>query len=478
MAGRSAWAGLGAACACVVLGACGGGGGGSSGRTAASTATTGPAPAPAPRPHLADTTCNGLPRFRCAELTVPLHRRGPRAGDGRRLRLAVAIQRGPRPTRGDLVLLTGGPGQPARAFGPRTVRRWGRALDGYRLVLLDQRGTGDNALQCPALQRAMGTSDLAVPPRAAVRACAATLDGDRDAYATADTVADLDDLRAALGDDRWVLVGVSYGTFVAERYALTHPGRVRGLVLDSVLPQAGAELLERVPLRATGRVLRAVCRAEAAPCAGDPAADLSAVVRARPALGPPLFDTLTALSIGVPQLRAVPGILHRARQGDVDPLTRLLRAVRAAEHAPASLLSQGLHAATLCADSPAPWGGSAATEAQRLRALRRVRATLRPADTAPFPPSTALHQGLLVACRWWPPMPAAPAPPPGPIRATALLLAGDRDLSTPLEWARGQARAMPRSTLFVAAGAGHSVLSRAPGNAGRAPLTRFLQRLR
>jgi pimeloyl-ACP methyl ester carboxylesterase len=475
MAVRNAGAVLGAACACVALGACGGAGGG--GGTTGPATTTAPAPAAAPAPRLADTTCNGLPAFRCAELTVPVHRRGPRAGDGRTLKLAVALQRGARPARGDLVLLTGGPGQPARAFGPRTVRRWGRALDGYRLVLLDQRGTGDNALDCAALQRAMGTSDLTVPPRAAVQACATTLDGDRDAYATADSVADLDDLRAALGDDRWVLAGISYGTFVAERYALAHPGHVRGLVLDSVVPQAGAALLERVPLRATGRVLRAVCRAEAAPCAGDPAADLSAVVRARPALGPPLFDALTALSIGVPQLRAVPSMLHRARQGDRGPLTRLLRAVGAAQHAPAALLSQGLHAATLCADSPAPWGGPDASDAERVRALARTRATLRPAETAPFPPSTALRQGLLVTCRWWPPLPAPPPPPPGPIRAPALLVAGDRDLSTPLEWARGQARSMPRSTLFVAAGAGHSVLSRAPGNAGRAPLTRFLQRL-
>lgn len=478
MAGRSAWAVLGAACACAALSACGGDGGGGRSDPGTRAAPTTNAVAPAAPPRLADTTCNGLPGFRCAELTVPLHRRGPRAGDGRQLRLAVAIQRGPRGARGDLVLLTGGPGQPARAFGPRTVSRWGDALDGYRLVLLDQRGTGDTALQCPALQRAMGTSDLAVPPRAAVRACAATLGGDREAYATADSVADLDALRAALGDDRWVLAGVSYGTLVAERYALAHPARVRGLVLDSVVPQSGAELLERVPLRATARVLRAVCRAEAAPCAGDPAGDLAAVMRARPALGSPLFDTLTALSIGVPQLRAVPAILRRARQGDLGPLTRLLRAVRDAEQAPAAALSQGLHAATLCADSPAPWGGPGASEAARVRALDRVRATLRTAATAPFAPSTALHQGLLLTCRWWPPMPAPPPPAPGPIRAPALLLAGDRDLSTPLEWARGQARAMPRATLVVAAGAGHSVLSRAAGDAGRAPLTRFLQALR
>jgi len=38
-----------------------------------------------------------------------------------------------------------------RLFEPAVVRD-------YRLVLIDQRGTGGGALQCPQLQRVMGTS--------------------------------------------------------------------------------------------------------------------------------------------------------------------------------------------------------------------------------------------------------------------------------------------------------------------------------
>jgi pimeloyl-ACP methyl ester carboxylesterase len=458
--------------ACAALAGCGGGGG------APPTTTTAAHPAPrAPAPGLTAAACSELPGFRCAQLEVPLHRRGPRAHDGDRLTLDVAVQRGDPAPRGDLVLLSGGPGQPAQAFGPRTLRRWGDALRGYRLVLLDQRGTGENALDCDALQRAVGSSDLTVPPRAAVLACARTLGEQRDAYATADTVADLDALRSALGDERWVLAGVSYGSFVALRYALAHPGRTRGLVLDSVVPQDGVELLERVPLRATARVLRAVCRGEASPCAGDPASDLAALLRRRPELGPGIFDALTALSIGAPRLAQVPALVHRARAGDLGPLRALLAAVRRAEAAPEQLLSQGLHAATLCADSPAPWGGPQAGEAARTAALARARAAVKPADTAPFPPSTALRQGLLLTCRWWPPVAAPPAPAAGPVRAPTLLLNGDRDLSTPLEWARAQARVMPRARLFVATGAGHSVLSRDARNRARPVLRAFLQGL-
>ena len=46
-------------------------------------------------------------------------------------------------------------------------------------------------------------------------------------------VADADALRAQLGHERVVLLGHSYGGFLALRYALAHPERVRALVLVS-----------------------------------------------------------------------------------------------------------------------------------------------------------------------------------------------------------------------------------------------------
>ena len=63
-----------------------------------------------------------------------------------------------------------------------------------------------------------------VPSADAVRECAATIGPDRRFYSTSDTVADIDMLRAALGVRTMVVDGVSYGTYVAERYALAHRG--------------------------------------------------------------------------------------------------------------------------------------------------------------------------------------------------------------------------------------------------------------
>jgi pimeloyl-ACP methyl ester carboxylesterase len=49
---------------------------------------------------------------------------------------------------------------------------------------------------------------------------------------TADTVADLERLRVALGDDQLSFVGYSYGTFLGASYAEAHPDKVRAFVLD------------------------------------------------------------------------------------------------------------------------------------------------------------------------------------------------------------------------------------------------------
>lgn len=450
--------------ACCVAAGCGGG---AAPRT---TTTTAAAAAPGALARLRPATgCAAPPSFRCLAYAVPLHRRGPHVGDGRTLTLRVAVQKAPGP-KGDLLLLSGGPGQPGIPFAARMQSRLRGAIDGYRLVFVDQRGTGATAIDCPALQREAGTSDVAAPSERAVVACARSLGDARDAYATADTVADLDALRRALGLDAWVVGGISYGTFVAERLALAHPRATAGLVLDSVVPQAGAELLLRDPERATGRVLRAVCGRA---CVGD----LRTLLRASGPLGPRVLDALVGRSIGVPRFGDVGAVLHAAVTTSRRPLARYLRAGEPA--VPPRVFSTGLHAATLCADSPAPWpGASSAAPAVRASAADAQQARMGPRATDPFPVSTSFAQGLFVTCRAWPVTPAPPAPDPNArIAAPALLLAGDRDLSTPLEWARAQAARMPRARLVVVRGAGHSVLSREAGTAGRDALRRFLARL-
>jgi pimeloyl-ACP methyl ester carboxylesterase len=55
-----------------------------------------------------------------------------------------------------------------------------------------------------------------------------------------------------------------------------------------------------------------------------------------------------------------------------------------------------------------------------------------------------------------------------------LLVNGDHDLSTPLEWARQELALTTRGKLVVVPGAGHSTQSRAASDAARSAVASFL----
>jgi proline-specific peptidase len=110
-----------------------------------------------------------------------------------------------------LALINGGPGGTHHYFHP-----WfSRAADYARVIYYDQRGTG--------------LSDFAPG---------------EDGYSVEQAVEDLDRLRQALDIDSWVLLGYSYGGFLAQYYATTHPEHVAGLVLVGAHPGLSADLGE------------------------------------------------------------------------------------------------------------------------------------------------------------------------------------------------------------------------------------------
>ena len=412
--------------------------------------------------------CPRLDDFTCSTLRVPLDHTRP---SGRSLDLAVASADNTEAPRGVLLFLTGGPGQPGIPFVRKVVTTLAPVLDDYRLVMFDQRGTGTNALVCPQLQRQLGDSDLFVPTGKAVRECADRVGDDRRFYSSADTVADIDLLRNALGVPSLAIDGVSYGTYVAERYAIAHPDRVTRLVLDSVVPHDGIDPFLTVPLHAAARVLRDVCADRQ--CPGDPATDLAAVVRARHD-GSDVLNTITIMEFVSSDYDGVPEALHAAAEGDMQPLERMIAGVRRGVQVPAKELSQGLHASTLCADGVWPWGSLAVPVPDRADDVGRAAAGLDPATLWPFDLATARGNGILATCLGWP-QTAVATPPLGALpRVPVLLLGGERDLSTPLEWLRQEAAATPGAQVVVVPNATHGVQTRATNDQGRQAVYDFL----
>jgi pimeloyl-ACP methyl ester carboxylesterase len=159
---------------------------------------------------------------------------------GRRIALNLAViparlrARDPDP----VVVFAGGPGQGAVSLASQVMPLFAKLNDSRDILLLDQRGTGQsNPLDCEddEEQPLQALFEDALP-ETVVAKCLEGLDADPTHYATPDAVADLEEVRAALGYDKLNLWGGSYGTRVALEYLRRHGERVRSMVLDGVAP--------------------------------------------------------------------------------------------------------------------------------------------------------------------------------------------------------------------------------------------------
>lgn len=191
----------------------------------------------------------------CASFIRP---ENPADPTGRKIHLRLALIRSPavRPAPDLVVFLAGGPGQSAIDTWPQTAPALRPVLEHRDVVLLDQRGTGgSHPLTCPKAKHAARTARARQAARskqqetttqrhalqaAMLRSCLAEIEKTSDPrdFTTTDFVDDLIALRHELGDPRFDLVGVSYGTLVAQQFAMRDPAGVRSLVLDSVVPNA------------------------------------------------------------------------------------------------------------------------------------------------------------------------------------------------------------------------------------------------
>ena len=138
-----------------------------------------------------------------------------------------------------LVFLQGGPGSEApRPSLPSTPPWLPRALQDFQVVMLDQRGTGRSTPVSSRVVRRDGALYGEVAGE-----LAGTTPAEQAAYLAhfrADEIVnDCELVRAALGADRWTVLGQSFGGFTTIHYLSTHATSLDGAIITGGLTAVG-----------------------------------------------------------------------------------------------------------------------------------------------------------------------------------------------------------------------------------------------
>ncbi|MDQ3617838.1 MAG: alpha/beta hydrolase [Pseudomonadota bacterium] len=404
----------------------------------------------------------------CATFEVPENRDAP---DGRQIALHIAWlpAGGARGGIGDPVFfLAGGPGQAATEHAASVDTALREVRKQRDIILIDQRGTGDsNPLDClDADGKPMSTDGLdETSPEALVefaRQCAASLEGRADPrfYTTTEAVQDLDAVRIALGVDRINLVGGSYGTRVAQQYAMRYPQHTRSLVLDGVAPNAlvvGGEfahtLEDALALQSAQCQRLPACqaryptdmRAQLRKVMLDLQASPVEVEYRDPGTGESRLDTVTADTVTglafvfsyAPQTAALlPLVIDEAAHGRYAPLMSLSQLMA---RSVGEQMTRGMQWSVLCAE-----------DAERFRA---------PADADTTILGAELAQMFFAPCAVWP-RGKRPADFNAPFKSDlpVLLLSGELDPVTPPRYGEQVLQNLPNGRHLVLDGQGHGAM--------------------
>lgn len=399
----------------------------------------------------------------CATYAVPEDRAKP---EGRKIALNIAWlqatgkgERMPDP----VFFLAGGPGQSAVETFPGLDPVFKEVRKQRDVILVDQRGTGkSNLLSCKAPD---GGDDAFDPSPEAMQAqattCAAELSKKADLrhYTTTDAIADLEAVRRAIGAEQVNLVGVSYGTRVAQQYAMRHPAATRSIVLDSPVPNAlGLGNIFARNLDDALALQFALCSKDPA-CKdklGDPRAELDVLLttlRANPvqlqyrdaSSGEMKQGTLRAETVaGLVRMYAymplasglLPKLIHEANAGRYENLMALSKMMSGDMQ---DAMAMGMQLSVICSED-------ANSMVVREEDANTVLGNLMPS-------------GMAAMCKAWP-KGAVPADFNQPLatKVPALVLAGEFDPVTPPRYGEEIVKSLANGRLFVLRGQGHSVI--------------------
>ncbi|MEP6907834.1 MAG: alpha/beta hydrolase, partial [Pseudoxanthomonas sp.] len=397
----------------------------------------------------------------CATLKVP---ENPAAPAGRKIGLKIAWIPAARDDAAEpdpVFMLAGGPGQSATESYPQTAPAFREILKKRHVILVDQRGTGgSNALSCKE-----NFDESALPSTDSVSAytqrCLAALSNRADPrfYSTTEAIQDLDAVRKAIGAAQINLVGISYGTRVAQQYAARYPQNTRTIVLDSVAPNSlvlGNEFSRN--LEDALDMQFALC-AKTPACVqrmGNPRAKLRALMT-KLETDPPLVNYRDSMTGESRQEQLTPGLvaglvrmyaymplaasllplqLNEAANGRYDALMSLSKML---SDQMSDSITMGMQLSVICTE-----------DGSELKANPADEDTLLGNDFAKY---------LAAECAVWPkgqrpvgfrkPL-ATPVP--------ALLLSGEFDPVTPPRYGDAVARTLPNGRHLILRGQGHNVI--------------------
>ena len=199
-------------------------------------------------------TIDGLAAY-CGTAMVPEDRL---TGTGPRIPVRVVVFPASSPHRmaDPIVWVAGGPGDSAVDWIPLVKPLF--FFNTHRaLIFIDQRGTGGaGGLTCPSFSSTVPDLSHKAALRASVDKCVARLKANLAFYTTAMAADDLHEVLGDLGYTRVNVVGISYGTTLAQVFLLRHPSMVRTMTLLSGtllsvpilerFPQSGQDALDTV----------------------------------------------------------------------------------------------------------------------------------------------------------------------------------------------------------------------------------------
>ncbi len=402
--------------------------------------------------------------LRCGTLRV-LENRSAASGRSIEIHVAIAPATGAKPLPDPVFFFYGGPGAAASDEAAKTERAWRTARERRDLVFIDQRGTGRSApMHCSFAGDPDDPNTYAIDlfDRGHLKACRDRLAASHDLirYGTADAILDADAIRAALGYERINLVGESYGTRVVQEYLRRRPERVRAAVLLGAVPPS-ASITEGTAesLDATIEQFFESCEADRTCAAAYPhlranataflnkarTAGIAATVsldegEARPARISYVHAIAWIRSrlYAVQEAARLPGILTQAAQGNGAELVRgALRWRRGLSRS----LAEGMYASVVCAEDMPFVDVAAETTAAAATWLGDHRVASQQA-----------------ACALWP-RAEMPVDIKTPVTAATpmLVINGDRDPATSLDWARTVVRHADDARLVVAHNRSHAL---------------------